>query len=64
MKIKGGYFKNHVHIDLSNNKIEKRSLSDEFILKYIGGRGFCAKLVWDNFLRVEEVGIVAYWKTN
>ena len=48
MKIKGGYFKKNLCIDLSEKKIERRDLSDYFIEKYIGGRGFGAKLVWDN----------------
>jgi len=48
MSPKSGYFKKHLHIDLTNGSAEERSLSDTFIDKYIGGRGFGAKLVWDN----------------
>ena len=48
MKVKSGYFKKHLHVDLSTQKHEFKNLSDEFINKYIGGRGFGAKLVWDN----------------
>jgi len=48
MSPKSGYFKKHLHIDLTNGSAEVRGLSDAFIDKYIGGRGFGAKLVWDN----------------
>ena len=48
MTIKGGYFKKHLHVDLTNGSAERRSISDAFIEKYIGGRGFGAKMVWDN----------------
>ncbi len=48
MSIKSGYFKKYLHVDLSQNKLERRDLSDSFLERYIGGRGFGAKLVWDN----------------
>ena len=48
MSIKSGYFKQYLHVDLSQNSLERRDLSDAFLEKYIGGRGFGAKLVWDN----------------
>jgi len=48
MSIKSGYFKKHLHIDLSKGSIERRDISDAFIENYIGGRGFGAKLIWDN----------------
>jgi aldehyde:ferredoxin oxidoreductase len=48
MSNKSGYFKKHLAIDLSSENIQRLNLSDEFIDKYIGGRGFGAKLVWDN----------------
>ena len=48
MSIKSGYFKKHLHVDLTKGSAERRDLSDTFIEKYIGGRGFGAKLVWDN----------------
>ncbi len=47
MSIKSGYFKTHLHVDLSGG-IERREMSDAFLDKYIGGRGFGAKMVWDN----------------
>jgi len=48
MSIKSGYFKQHLHIDLTKGTAERRTLADAFIERYIGGRGFGAKLVWDN----------------
>jgi len=48
MTIKSGYFKKHLHVDLSQGKAQRLDLEDEFLEKYIGGRGFGAKLVWDN----------------
>ncbi len=51
MTIKSGYFKKHLCVDLTKNTAERRDLSDAFLEKYIGGRGFGAKLVWDNLKR-------------
>jgi len=48
MRIKSGYFKKQLHVDLTKGSAERRELSDAFVGKYIGGRGFGAKLVWDN----------------
>ena len=48
MSIKSGYFKKHLHVNLTDGSTERRKLTDTFLEKYIGGRGFGAKLVWDN----------------
>lgn len=48
MSTRGGYFKKHLQVDLTQGTAESVQLSDAFIKKYIGGRGFGAKLVWDN----------------
>jgi aldehyde:ferredoxin oxidoreductase len=60
MSIKSGYFKKHLHVDLTTGCIERRDLADTFIEKYIGGRGFGAKLVWDNLkqrdFKIEPLG--------
>jgi len=48
MSIKSGYFKKHLSIDLTEGKTEYLNLPDAFLEKYVGGRGFGAKLVWDN----------------
>jgi len=48
MSLQSGYFKKHLHIVLSEGSDERLPLEDAFLEKYIGGRGFGAKLVWDN----------------
>jgi aldehyde:ferredoxin oxidoreductase len=48
MSIKSGYFKKSLHVDLTKGSAERRALPDSFIEKYVGGRGFGARLVWDN----------------
>ncbi|MFC1994411.1 aldehyde ferredoxin oxidoreductase family protein [Chloroflexota bacterium] len=48
MKIKSGYFRKGLRVDLTEGTVERWNLSEAFIEKYIGGRGFGAKLVWDN----------------
>ena len=48
MSIKSGYHKTHLQVDLDSGNSERTPLSDRFIEQYIGGRGFGAKLVWDN----------------
>jgi aldehyde:ferredoxin oxidoreductase len=49
--IKSGYFRKHLHVDLTEGTCERLRLPDEFIERYIGGRGFGAKLVWENLKR-------------
>lgn len=46
--IKSGYFKKQLKVDLSAGTAEREGLPDDFLDRYIGGRGFGAKLVWDN----------------
>jgi len=48
MSIKSGYFRKCLSIDLTKGSAEYLNLSDAFLEKYVGGRGFGAKLVWDN----------------
>jgi aldehyde:ferredoxin oxidoreductase len=48
MSIKSGYFKKNLSVDLTKGSAERLELSETFLEKYIGGRGFGAKLVWDN----------------
>ena len=43
-----GYFKKLLQVDLSEGSCRRVDLSDSFIDDYIGGRGFGARLVWDN----------------
>jgi aldehyde:ferredoxin oxidoreductase len=48
MSLKSGYFKKHLCVDLTEGTVVYLDLSDTFLERYIGGRGFGAKLVWDN----------------
>ena len=48
MNIRGGYFRNQLHVDLTEGTITQNHLSDAFVEKYIGGRGFGARLLWDH----------------
>jgi len=61
MSLKSGYFKKHLHIDLTKGSAERRELPDAFIERYIGGRGFGAKLVWDNLrkhdFKIDPLGL-------
>ena len=51
MSIKSGYFKKNLHVDLTTGRCAQRTLSDAFLERYIGGRGFGAKMVWDNLVQ-------------
>ncbi|MFP3879431.1 MAG: aldehyde ferredoxin oxidoreductase family protein [Dehalococcoidia bacterium] len=60
MSVKSGYFRRHLHVDLSRGVAERRTLKEAFLESYIGGRGFGAKLVWDNLrkhdFRIDPLG--------
>ncbi|MBF0259877.1 MAG: hypothetical protein HQK62_13780, partial [Desulfamplus sp.] len=42
-----GYAGNTLRIDLSTQKIEKEPLKKEWVDDFIGGRGFTAKILYD-----------------
>ncbi|MFX0136599.1 MAG: aldehyde ferredoxin oxidoreductase N-terminal domain-containing protein, partial [Candidatus Hodarchaeota archaeon] len=46
MPIKG-YSGKIAYIDLELEKVTEKTLNDEFAREYLGGRGFIAKLLWD-----------------
>ena len=48
MTVRSGYFWKRLHVDLTTGTCESIPLSDGFVEAYVGGRGFGAKLVWDN----------------
>jgi aldehyde:ferredoxin oxidoreductase len=48
MSVKSGYFRKHLYVNLTEGAVERRDLSEDFIERYIGGRGFGARLVWEN----------------
>ena len=51
MSIKSGYFKKDLRVDLSSGRCQRLPLSDDFLQRYVGGRGFGAKAVWDNLVQ-------------
>ena len=42
-----GYSQVRLDVDLTNGKIEKSILSNEFCRDWIGGYGFGAKVLWE-----------------
>ncbi|HDM77628.1 MAG TPA: aldehyde:ferredoxin oxidoreductase [Deltaproteobacteria bacterium] len=46
-EVKHGYTDTILRVDLSTKKINLTKLSPEFRDKYIGGRGYALKLIWD-----------------
>ena len=56
MKIKGGYHKRILYIDLSSGEKRILEFDDAFAIQYIGGRGFGAKLLWDQMNRKKDLG--------
>ena len=50
MTIPSGYHRRYLRVDLSRPLFETVDLDDDFLDSYIGGRGFGAKLVWDNLV--------------
>ena len=45
--MRNGYAGSILRVDLSSGEVNKTPLPDELIDKYIGGRGFLAKLLYD-----------------
>jgi aldehyde:ferredoxin oxidoreductase len=43
----GGYIGEILEVNLTTEKKKRRFLTKDFAIKYIGGRGFGARLVWD-----------------
>lgn len=48
MSVKGGYFFKILEVDLTKGTSEVRPFDEEFALKYIGGRGFGARILADH----------------
>ena len=47
MKVKGGYFFKILEVDMTTGTSEVRSFDEDFAIKYVGGRGFGARLIAD-----------------
>ncbi len=50
-KVAGGYTDRILRIDLSRTQITVQELPPDFKNMYIGGRGYCLKLIWDGTTR-------------
>lgn len=48
MNVYGGYFKKILWVDLTSGESRALEFGDAFALKYVGGRGFGIKLLWDH----------------
>lgn len=46
-----GYYGKILYIDLTSGKIEKRSIPEEDLVKFVGGRGLGVKILWDHLKR-------------
>ena len=42
-----GYAHNYIRVNLSKKKIEKQQLPSDLPKLYLGGTGFCARILWD-----------------
>jgi len=52
MKKVGGWIGRIIRIDLSTQSVTKKSIKEEQCLKYIGGRGFASKVLFEELDRV------------
>jgi len=46
-KVEKGYNKRTLYINLSNNEIKEKAVTEQMIDKFVGGKGFGLKLLWD-----------------
>ena len=56
----GGYAGQILYVDLSDGSFERKPLERDFALKYIGGRGFSSRILWDEL----EPGIDPFSPAN
>ena len=56
----GGYAGQILYVNLSDGSLQKKSLERDFALKYIGGRGFSSRILWDEL----EPGIDPFSPAN
>ena len=53
-KLKGGYHFKLLWVDLTRGDIKKQRVGEDFAVKYIGGRGFGAKLLYDHMDKIKD----------
>ncbi|RLG26437.1 aldehyde ferredoxin oxidoreductase [Methanosarcinales archaeon] len=54
MTIKGGYCQKILEMDLSKNNKRVIEVSDSFAVKYVGGRGWGARIIWENLKHIKD----------
>jgi aldehyde:ferredoxin oxidoreductase len=52
-KLKGGYHFKLLHVDLTSGEAKGLPIGESFALKYIGGRGFGAKILYDHLKKIK-----------
>ena len=43
----GGYAGQLLYVNLSDGSLQRKPLERDFALKYVGGRGFSSRILWD-----------------
>ena len=51
MKVKGGYFFKILDVDLTTGEASVRTFDEDFAMRYIGGRGFGARILADHIAK-------------
>ena len=52
-KLKGGYHFKLLFVDLTSGRTREQPVGEDFALKYVGGRGFGAKVLYDHLERIK-----------
>jgi len=52
--IKGGYLGRVLRVNLTTKEAREERLSEEFMVKYVGGRGWASRIIWDESLNVKS----------
>ncbi len=50
-----GYAGSMLRVNLSDRKISKEEIPEEMKRKFVGGRGFAAKIIWDEVKGVDPL---------
>ncbi len=50
--VKGGYLGRILRVDLSKKEVRVQEVDEEFMVRYVGGRGWAARIIWDEVLEV------------
>lgn len=56
---KGGYFGKILHVNMDDGSTRIESIDDDYIEKYVGGRGFAIKLLWDHLKKTGKIDPLA-----